>query len=130
MGYLSTVSVLPRVDGGRHASSLEKRQEFWCRKISNELLWTGTAAKHIYCLCNTLTVGKYLIQTSTNPLHHWMSAKTRFSGLLFNAVFARNLYVKVSMSLARNTKWGFNRKPPPQLRSSKCPRFQNAHIIL
>lgn len=32
------VSVLPTVDGGQHASSLEKQQEYQCRRPSNELL--------------------------------------------------------------------------------------------
>ena len=42
MRYLSIVSVSPTVDGGRCTPSLEKQQEYRCRKLSNVLLWTGS----------------------------------------------------------------------------------------
>ncbi len=58
--YFSIVSAAPTVDGGWYLLSLEKQQEYRCRKLNNELLWTCTAAKHIIvslkgqyqcCLC-------------------------------------------------------------------------------
>ena len=45
MSYLSIVSVLPTVDGGQHAASLEKQQEDQGRKLSYELMWKESAAR-------------------------------------------------------------------------------------
>ena len=47
MSYVSIVSVLPTVDGGGHAPSLEKQAGVPTRKLSNVLLWTGAADKCI-----------------------------------------------------------------------------------
>lgn len=56
MRYLFTVSVLLTVDGGQH--SLEKSGEaagVQCRKLSNVLLWTEAAAKHILATLKIVT---------------------------------------------------------------------------
>ena len=45
--YLSILSVLPTVDDGRHAPSLEKQTGVTAQEQSNVLLWTGAAAEHI-----------------------------------------------------------------------------------
>lgn len=37
--YLSAVSVLPTADDSWHASSLEKQQPYWRRKLNNVLPW-------------------------------------------------------------------------------------------
>ena len=47
MWYLYIVNTLAIVDGHRHITRLEKQQESCWRKLSNALLWTGSAAKHI-----------------------------------------------------------------------------------
>ena len=43
----SIFSVFTTVDASRHASSLEREQEYGCRKLNNVLLWIGSAEKHI-----------------------------------------------------------------------------------
>lgn len=47
MWYLSIVSVLLTVDASRHAPSLEKQAAVQAQTLSNVMLWTGSAAKHI-----------------------------------------------------------------------------------
>ena len=47
MRYLSIVSILPTVDGGRHTPSLEKQTGVQAQEQSKVLLWTEAAAKRI-----------------------------------------------------------------------------------
>ena len=44
--YSFTVNVSPTADSSQHMSSLTKQQEYWCRKLSNVLLWMEAAAKY------------------------------------------------------------------------------------